>query len=240
MRRIAFVVPGRLDTLTGGSVYDRRIVDGLRGSGQEIEVLELAGAFPWPDAAARAEAQARLEGLPDGCLVVADGLVFGALAELARQQSQRLRWLALVHHPLALETGLDARQRAALHDSERAALAHAHAVIVPSPATARAVAGLGVAPARVHVVEPGTDPAPLARGSGTGGRLLCVATLTPRKGHGVLVGALAALQDRPWTLDCVGSTAREPATVAAVRSAIAGHGLRQRVQLHGELAGAAL
>jgi len=113
-------------------------------------------------------------------------------------------------------------------------------VIVTSPATARELIRYGVAAQSVHVVTPGTDPAPLASGSSahpaSGGLfLLCVAALIPRKGHAVLLEALAGLQDRMWTLHCVGSTTRHPDTANAVRSAIAARGLTERVRLHGEV-----
>jgi glycosyltransferase involved in cell wall biosynthesis len=70
--------------------------------------------------------------------------------------------------------------------------------------------------------------------------LLCVATLTPRKGHALLIEALAALRDRPWTLHCAGNTTRDPATAAAVRHQIGALDLAGRVFLHGELTDAEL
>ena len=48
-------------------------------------------------------------------------------------------------------------------------------------------------------------------------RLLSVATVTPRKGHVVLLDALASLGSRDWRLDIIGSLTRDPAAVAAVR-----------------------
>jgi len=81
---------------------------------------------------------------------------------------------------------------------------------------------------------------PPAAGSGSdsadrGLSLLCVATLTPRKGHAVLIEALRALHDRAWTLHCVGSATRDVGAANALRSAIAEHGLGDRVRLHGEV-----
>ena len=241
-RRIAFLLPGSLESLTGGTVYDRRIVAGLRGLGWQVEVLSLDSSFPWPGTAALGHAAAALATLPDGTLVVADGLAFGALPDLARQHAARLRWVPLVHHPLALETGLDAAQRQQLFESERSALAVARGVVVTSTATARALGDYGVAASCIHVVEPGTEPAALSAGSapGEGLSLLCVATLTPRKGHALLLDALAGLQDRRWTLHCAGSTTRDAATTAQLRHAIAAHGLPARVHLHGELGDEAL
>src|SRR5690606_8829445 len=115
------------------------------------------------------------------------------------------------------------------------ALACVRGVIVTSPSTARALAGFDVPAARIAVVEPGTPPAPLATGSGAPAlSLLCVATVTPRKGHALLVEALATLQDRRWTLHCAGSLTMDPACAQALRQAIDRHGLQARVVLHGE------
>jgi glycosyltransferase involved in cell wall biosynthesis len=240
-----FVVPGDLASLTGGYGYDRRIIAGLNGVGQGVEVVSLQAGFPWPDDAVLANAAQQLAAVADGALVVVDGLAFGAMPALAEQHAARLRWVALVHHPLALETGLSPQQRRALFDSERRALATARGVIVTSPATARELSRYGVPAGAVHVVVPGTDPAPLAaaaagRTAGRGLSLLCVAALIPRKGHTVLIEALSGLKDRAWTLHCAGSTTRDADTTRAVRQAIAAHGLADRVHLHGEAQAPAL
>jgi glycosyltransferase involved in cell wall biosynthesis len=65
-------------------------------------------------------------------------------------------------------------------------------------------------------------------------RLLAVGTITPRKGHRLLIDALAELADRPWELRCIGSMTRDPSALAALQAAIAGHGFRERVELLGE------
>lgn len=231
----SFLVPGDLGTRTGGYVYDRHIIEGLRARHWAVEVLSPGEGYPAPDEGTL-ECTARVVGaVPDGALVVVDGLAFGVLPDLVREHARRLDWIALVHHPLALETGLDPGRRQALFDSERRALAHARGVIVTSPSTARALADFDVGASRIVVVEPGTEPAPLATGSGGDVlSLLCVATVTPRKGHALLVEALAGLKDRRWVLHCAGSLAMDPACAGALRQTIDAHGLRERVLLHGE------
>jgi glycosyltransferase involved in cell wall biosynthesis len=137
---------------------------------------------------------------------------------------------------LALETGLDAATTQRLRTAELRALAAVSRVIVTSRTTAAALADYGVAASQVRVVSPGTDPAPLACGSSTPPlQLLCVATLTPRKGHAVLIEALAGLRDRAWRLACVGSAERHPATATALQRQIARAGIEDRVELLGEL-----
>ncbi len=88
-----------------------------------------------------------------------DGLAFGVLPDAAETLRDSHSLVALVHHPLALESGLSAREAAALRASERAALACARHVIATSAATARLLASdYGVPSERLSVVEPGTDP----------------------------------------------------------------------------------
>ena len=73
-----------------------------------------------------------------------------------------------------------------------------------------------------------------------GTALLCVGALTPTKGQDLLVEALAAVADLPWTCTLVGPLRRDPAHVAALRAAVARHGLADRVPLTGPLTGADL
>ncbi|WP_040570842.1 glycosyltransferase family 4 protein [Methyloversatilis thermotolerans] len=230
------IVAGSPDQLTGGYLYDRRIVRALHAQGRIVHVRGLAGRFPHADAIARAALQQALAALPDGSPVLIDGLALGGLPDVAALHARRLRLIALVHHPLADETGLDADLRAAFLDSERAALQQVAHVIATSHWTARRLADFGVSGERLSVVEPGVDARPVSPADGDPPRLLCVATVTPRKGHDVLVEALAALQHLPWHCLCVGSVERDPVHALEVSRRIGRLGLASRVQLAGERA----
>lgn len=240
MNALAFLVPGDWNVRTGGYGYDRRLVQALRQAGWSVDVHHLPGNWPWPDAASRAAVSDLIPALPDGCLVVADGLAYAVLANEVRPHAGRLRWVALVHHPLHLETGLDDATRSGLRLAEADALQLARQVVVTGPRTVEDVVAMGVASSRIAVVEPGTDPVPaLDRPERDGPiQLLCVATLTPRKGHAVLLQALAGLLDLPWELHNVGSLTRDPATAHQLMalSVPLGH----RVHWHGELDDAAM
>ncbi len=234
-RAVTLLVPGDLNLRTGGYGYDREIAAGLRALGWRVDVAALDGSFPFPTAEARAHAARTLAALPDGTLVLADGLAFGALAEEAEREAARLAFVGLVHHPLADETGLDDATAQAFVASEGRALACTRGVVVTSRATAGRLAAFGVPADRIAVVVPGTAPAPAARGTRAPVALLCVATLVPRKGHDVLVAALARLTHRPWHLTCAGSLTLHPPTAAAVRNQLRATGLADRVSLAGDL-----
>jgi glycosyltransferase involved in cell wall biosynthesis len=235
--KLSFAIPGDIDTPTGGYAYDRRLIAELRQAGWPVAHIAWASSFPFPDARDKDLAAKSLAALADGSLVLIDGLAYGALPALAEAEGRRLRLVALVHHPLALETGLAPVVAAHLADSERRALAMARAVIATSASTAETlIRDYAVRPERLQVARPGSDPAPPARGPAdeTGiMHLLAVGTVTLRKGHDLLVEALARLADLPWRCSIAGSLDLDPGIVADIRRRIADHGLEARVQLLG-------
>lgn len=237
-----FIVPGSLLQRTGGYLYDARMVEGLRRRGWRVRVHELAGRFPEPDALARESLGRALSGIEGGSRVVVDGLALGGSPEAARAHAERLRLVALVHHPLSDETGLSDDARARLFASERDALAVCSGVIVTSPYTARRLTGYGVPASKVRTVVPGTSSAPRASGPGAEAppSLLCVGIVTPRKGQDVLIRALAELVELPWTCTLAGDLERDPPFAASVRGLVERLGLGSRVDLAGELAAPAL
>jgi glycosyltransferase involved in cell wall biosynthesis len=213
-----FIFPGDPDTPTGGFAYDRRMLAALRALGIDVRPHVLPDGFPFPSESVLEEAANLLQGIDEGATVVIDGLAFGAMPAALRPHAERLTLIALIHHPLADETGLDPALKQRLFLGERDSLALAARVVTVSRFVANRLRDFGVAANRIAIVPAGVDLAPLAVGSDRGLRLLCVATLTPRKGHALLFEALAVLTDRPWRLVCVGSATRDPATAAALRA----------------------
>ena len=74
MNRLDLVLPGDIDTPTGGYIYDRRMVDGLRALGWTVRVHALDGSFPLPTTGALRQADALLATIADGSRVLIDGL----------------------------------------------------------------------------------------------------------------------------------------------------------------------
>ena len=235
VNEVVFAVPGDLANPTGGYAYDRRIIEGLAALGWRTAVVDLGDGFPFPTNAARAAARTRLAALPIGPPIVIDGLAFGALPEAAAALGATHSLVALVHHPLALETGLSAAASASLRASERAALACARHVIATSTTTARLLAAdYDVPSERLSVVEPGTErvATPPHRVEGVIA-LLAVGAVVPRKGYDVLVAALARLKHLPWRLVIAGDCGRSVDTFRRLVADIAALGLSDRVQLAG-------
>jgi glycosyltransferase involved in cell wall biosynthesis len=219
---------------SGGNTFDRRVCRGLAGAGWEVHVHEVAGSWPQPDDASYAALADAVAAIPDGALVLLDGLVASPAPEVLVPEADRLRLVVLVHMPLGLGSpDDDAGER------EGVLLAAARAVVTTSAWTRRLLLDRYPLPAdRVHVAEPGADADRLAPGTPSAGVLLSVAAVTPGKGHDVLVDALALLRSRRWRCLCVGSLDRDPAFAARVRRRA--RGLGGRVRFAGPRTGADL
>jgi glycosyltransferase involved in cell wall biosynthesis len=230
-----FAVPGDLQTPTGGYIYDRRVIELLPEFGWRVRHLELPGDYPSPGKASLTATSEALAKTPREALLVIDGLAFGAMpSELVDKAARRI--VALVHHPLALETGIDRERGEYLARTEREALARTAHVIVTSPSTAELlVKQFGVKPSHISVAEPGTEAAPRAAGDGVPSRLLSVGSVTARKGYDVLVEALAEIADLDWESRIVGSLDRDSAAAKTVRAALTRTKLESRVHLLGAL-----
>jgi glycosyltransferase involved in cell wall biosynthesis len=238
-RRIAFAVPGDLGIPTGGYTYDRRIIAELDRLGFGVEVIDLGEEFPRPSPQIRAAALAKLAAVPRGVAIVLDGLALGVLPEIAALRG-RNPLIGLVHHPLALETGLAAGEAECFRASERAALASVQKILVTSAAVARIlVADYGVAPDRIDVAFPGSEPVTAARRStGRSGEdvaLLSVGIIVPRKGYDLLVAALDTLRELPWRLTIAGDRARDRKEAARLDADIVCRGLEGRIAIEGEV-----
>lgn len=239
LRPAAFAIPGDIATLTGGYIYERRLLEGLRAQGRDVAHLPLAASFPDPRPADTAAAARVLQALPPERALILDGLVFGSLDPqvLAGVQAPVV---AMIHHPLAHETGLTPGRRAHLYRTERQNLTRAAHVLVPSPHTARLlVAEYGVGAERISIARPGTDRPAGPAAPEDPPLILSVGILHPRKGHDILLQALARLARRDWRAVIVGA-AWDKAHAADLAALHARLGLAGRVTLAGQVGAEAL
>jgi glycosyltransferase involved in cell wall biosynthesis len=236
---VHFIVPAGIDDParpSGGNGYDRRIARGLAAAGWTVHLHEVPGSWPWPDAPSLGALAATVGGIPDGALVLLDGLVASPAPEVLTSEAGRLRLVVLVHMPLGQGTTDDGPR-----EREGAVLSAAASVVTTSGWARRALLELYSLPGdRVQVAEPGVDPAELAAGTETAGAFLSVAAVIPGKGHDVLLDALAPLAGLRWQCECVGSLERDPAFVERLRLRVLDGGMDGRVRFWGPQAEADL
>ncbi|MEM9247563.1 MAG: glycosyltransferase family 4 protein [Pseudomonadota bacterium] len=232
LRPAAFAIPGDIATLTGGYIYERRLLEGLRARGHLVDHLELAPGFPAPTPQEMADGIAQMAAVaPDRPLIV-DGLVFGAAEGL---EAVRAPMVAMIHHPLAREEGLSAAEADHLYRTERANIALARHILVPSPHTRDIlVRDYAAPPGSITIAPPGVDRPARARAPSDPPLILSIGLLHPRKGHDILLDALAQITAEPWRAVIAGR-AHDPAHAEALRAQCRDLGLEERVRFAGEV-----
>jgi glycosyltransferase involved in cell wall biosynthesis len=225
---VHFVVPAGIDDPrrpSGGNTYDRRVSDGLAGLGWQVIEHHVSGSWPSPDAAAIAGLASAISAVPDDAIVLVDGLVASAAAEVLTPAAERLQLIVLVHMLFELP-------------GERAVLSVADAIVCTSTvAREQLLRSYSLAPDAVQVAIPGADPVDRAHGTREGGELLCVAPVSAHKGHDLLLSAMLEVTDLPWRCRVVGSLERDPAFAKDIRERIATHNHSPRVRFCGALTG---
>jgi glycosyltransferase involved in cell wall biosynthesis len=242
MTAVHVVVPDSIDDParpSGGNTYDRRLCRALSSLRWSVHEHAVPGRWPRLEAASFAALADAVERIPDRAVVLLDGLIASTAPEVLVPQTRRLRLVVLVHMPLGHRPTDDAADQT--REREHAVLSAAAAVVTTSAWTRRRLLELYSLPTdRVHVAQPGVDPADLAPGTAAGGALLCVAAVTFDKGHDVLLDALETMSDLSWHCVCVGRVDRDPAFVEALRRRTLDSGLRDRVDFPGPRTGADL
>ncbi|MEM6974457.1 MAG: glycosyltransferase family 4 protein [Pseudomonadota bacterium] len=231
-----------MQTPTGGYGYARAVIAEAAGALTHLALPK--GLGPNPDDALVSETLAALATVTADRALIIDGLALGTLpAGGLRGLDPPL--VGLVHHPLALEYGLEDTDRDWLTSNERQALAQCAHVITTSHTTARTlIADYHVPALRLTVAAPGTPrpgnpPAPPTvedaqretpgeTRHGASLRLLSVAAVVPRKGFDTLIDALAMVEG-DWHLTVIGSELRDPAHVATVKARATERGIAARI-----------
>jgi glycosyltransferase involved in cell wall biosynthesis len=236
------VVPAGIDDPahpSGGNAYDRRVCRGLQRLGWSVREHAVPGSWPQPDALAYAALAEVMGCMPDGSLVLIDGLLASTAPAVLVPEARRLGVVVLVHMPLGHRPADGAADE--IRRRERAVLEASVAVVTTSRwSRGRLLELYELAPERLHVAEPGVDPAEPADGTPAGGQLLCVASVAFEKGHDVLVEALLSIAELSWRCVCVGDLDRDPDFVADLRRRATAGGLGGRVDFPGPGAGSEL
>jgi glycosyltransferase involved in cell wall biosynthesis len=236
---VHLVVPDGIDDParpSGGNTYDRHLCRELGSLGWSVPARAVPGFWERPRAASFAALEQAVCQIPDDAVVLLDGLIASTAPEVLVPQARRLRLVVLVHMPLGHRPpDGEARRR------ERAVLAVASSILTTSAWARDRLLDLYALPDhRVHVAEPGVEPAELAGGTPAGEALLCVGAVVFEKGHDVLLAALGSISEHSWSCLCVGSLERDRPFVESLRRRSQDAGLDGRVSFPGPRTGDAL
>lgn len=239
MTKAVFAIPGDKDRRTGGFIYEATVLRALNEIGVKTKHLELPDSFPDPTKDDMEATLAALRQIPSNQPIILDGLVFGSI-DPEGLSHVNAPVIAMIHHPLGLETGLASDRAAELCANEKAALEFADHVIVPSPHTARILEQQFAAdPKHMSIAPPGFMRPTVRKTPTTPPMILSVGLLAERKGHDILLDALSQIKDLQWQAVIVGK-AHSADVAYNLASQSARLGLTDRVVFAGEVNAQAL
>ena len=241
--RVGLVIYGSLETVSGGFLYDRMLVEALRRAADTVDIFSL----PWKGYAGCLAQnldrgfRASLLSWP-GDILLEDELNHPSLALHNRALRRRGRFplVSIVHHLRSSER----RPRALYRQVERGYLRSVDGFLFNSEITRRAVGDLLGGPVSGAVATPGGDR--LGPGSSEAEilercsrrdplRILFAGNIIPRKGLLTLLQALASLAPEGWSLMIAGSETADPGHASAVRRFVSARSIGGRVRFAGHL-----
>ena len=244
--RIGLVIYGSLDTISGGYLYDRKLVQYLQSQGERVEIV----ALPWrsyPRHLADKLSSAWCRRLRDlqVDLLLQDELNHPSLAWVNARLRRQVKYplVSIVHHLRSSEDH-PAWAMWLYRLVERRYLRSVEAFIYNSHTTSQAVHRLAEVETQMLVaypagdqLQPQVEPEEISRRALAPGplRILFVGNLIPRKGLHLLLQALAERQDCDWRLEVVGRMDADPAYAQRVRRQAALNHLDGRVEFRGGL-----
>ena len=217
--KIGLIIYGSLDTLSGGYLYDRQLVQYLRDQGCEVETLSL----PWRNYPAHLRDNFQVGWVQqiaasDFDMLLQDELNHPSLFLLNHllRRICRCPIIAIVHHlrsaeqhPAHLMPIYQTVERLYLHTVDGFIYNSQTTRHIVTGVLGREVPGIVAFPAADHSQPPTHDQVTdkLARRLETDGplRLIFVGNLMERKGLHTVLNALARLESTSWHLHVVGS-----------------------------------
>ena len=241
---------GDIEQITGGYLYDRKVVFQLREKGVRVRVFSLHKR-PYLIAVLQGlnskvrelcrDASRKDEKRP---LLIVDELTHPSFFLPLLFRSRPIPKLVTLVHHLRIEERVGIVERLVSGLFEKVLLNHSALIIVNSSVTETSIRRLLKydIPVRVckpgcdtfaHLIDSGTDYEKTASGEEV--RLLAVGNVIPRKGHLALVNALLSLRGLGWRLTIVGRDDRHTRYSRRLHAAIDSGGIGERVIFTGSV-----
>lgn len=232
--KIHFIIPGALEQLTGGYIYDQKIITGLSEKGYRVVIHNPGNDFPFPGRESLDQYHKILKAIEPGETVIIDSLALGPAEEIISLFSAQNPMVALMHLPLFMNPSFNEKEKKFFRLQETSVLSKMRVIIAVSRHTEQVIQECGVDPSKIQVISPRAESLkrkekyPVAPRS-----LLCVANYTRNKGHSMLIEALCNQENSDWIMRCYGDQTMEKDCFAKLQQRVKSYGLENRILFNG-------
>jgi len=233
---IHFIIPGDLNQLTGGYIYNRKIIEGLVEREYHVRVHNPGNDFPFPGEDSLTRSRKIFREIPPEEPVIIDSLALGPLEEIIMTRKERNPVIALIHLPLFMNPAFTAKQREIFRKKEKNVLRSLWLIITVSRHTTEIIKECGIDSSAIKVIYPQAEFSTRRLSfSVVPEKLLCIANYTRNKGYLTLIKALRELKYIRWTLEGYGNRKADLNHMNELENEVKRCGLRERIFFNGSL-----
>ena len=236
-----FLIAGNIDSLICRSIYNKRVIEGLRKKKHHVEVHNLNDDFPFPSEGSLENCNLIIRSIPKHDSIIIDSQVLGTIPSFLKEIHTTNPIIGLIHLPLSVDPNLTTYQRTMVTDHEKESFGYVKKFIASSEYTAEILLNFGLDDQKIDTVIPGLDKFPLKKEySEKPFHLLSISNLCRNKDHSILLRALSALKDKDWILDCYGNLDMDREYLSDFQAMIRHNHLQHKILIHGTINGEAL
>lgn len=234
--KIYWMQPGEIDSISGGYIYNKNIIDGMRAQSVDVKLLNPGIDFPFPSKESLDNCMKFLLNIKSSSIVIVDSLILGTFPEIIEKFASKHILAGMIHLPLNLSPSFSEDEKIYFREREFSSFKHAALLFVTSEYTKSELIKSGINEEKIHVVTPGINTSVNQRNYPDKPKnLLCVSRITSSKGQLDLINALENLQHFNWNLTFCGGYDEQDAYYKEIRNRILISGLESRIDFTGEI-----
>ena len=234
--KIYWIQPSEIDSVSGGYIYNKNIIEGVRAHSVDVELLIPGTDFPFPSKKSLETCRNFFQKMPHSSIVVVDSLILGTISNLVKEFADKLIIAGLIHLPLSLNPDFAEKKKVDFREGELTSFKYSKLLILTSEFSKSVLVKMGVDETKIHIVTPAINGTISERYYPENPiNLLCVSRISSSKGQLDLVKALENIQHYNWKLTFCGGFDTNDDYFKTIEKSIANSGLKDRITFTGEI-----
>ena len=236
--KLYWMQPGEIDSISGGYIYNKNIIESIRAQSIEVELLNPGTDFPFPSKKSIENCRELFQNIESSSIVIIDSLILGIIPDLIEEFASKFTIAGMIHLPLSLSPDFTNDEKKHIKQNEIESFKHSKILFVTSEYSKSETVRMGIDEAKIHVVTPGINSTIKQKNyPDNPEKILCVSHISSSKGQLDLIKALENLQQFEWKLTFCGGFDEKDEYYKEIRKRISVSGMKERIVFTGEIQG---